>query len=110
MAAAYVRHLIAVQAEPNLPADDALTSTLKELFTTFFPGKEFLGPRPTGDGRLLFPVRLANGGEHDIDELSSGEKEVLYGYLRLQNAAPRTIGIWVVASTTSFGLSRTLTP
>ncbi len=26
---------------------------------------------------------------HDIDELSSGEKEVLYGYLRLRNSAPR---------------------
>jgi predicted ATPase len=89
MAAAYVRHLIAARAEPGLQPDDALTTTLKELFVTFFPGKEFLGPQPTADGRLLFPVKLANGGVHDIDELSSGEKEVLYGYLRLHNAAPR---------------------
>ncbi len=89
MASAYIRHLLATKATPDLPADDSLTRTLKELFATFFPGKEFLGPQPTGDGRLRFPVRLANGSEHDIDDLSSGEKEVLYGYLRLQNAAPR---------------------
>lgn len=88
MASAYVRHLITRQADPQAKADDALTATLKELFQTFFPGKEFLGPRPTEDGRLLFPVRTESGSEHDIDELSSGEKEVLYGYLRLQSAAP----------------------
>lgn len=89
MASAYVRHLLAKQADNSLPPDDSLTETLRELFGTFFPGKEFLGPQPTGDGRLLFPVRLRGGGEHDIDDLSSGEKEVLYGYLRLHNSAPR---------------------
>ena len=88
MASAYIRHLITRQADANAEVDDALTATLKELFQTFFPGKEFLGPRPTEDGRLLFPVRTESGSEHDIDELSSGEKEVLYGYLRLQSAAP----------------------
>jgi predicted ATPase len=89
MGGAYVRHLLSKQADPNLPPDDSLTNTLKELFATFFPGKEFLGPQPTGDGKLLFPVKLPNGSQHDIDELSSGEKEVLYGYLRLHNEAPR---------------------
>ncbi len=89
MAGAYVRHLLAKQADPAATPDDTLTESLKELFTTFFPGKEFLGPKPTADGRLLFPVKLATGAEHDIDELSSGEKEVLYGYLRLRSAAPR---------------------
>jgi predicted ATPase len=89
MAASYVRHLLAKQADHTLHYDDSLTDILKELFTTFFPGKEFLGPRPTPDGRLLFPVRTPSGAEHDIDELSSGEKEVLYGYLRLRNSAPR---------------------
>ncbi|MEQ1794554.1 MAG: AAA family ATPase [Nitrospira sp.] len=89
MASAYIRHLIARQADSTAAHDDALTTTLKELFATFFPGKQFLGPRPTADGRLLFPVRVEGGIEHDIDDLSSGEKEVLYGYLRLQNSAPR---------------------
>ena len=27
-------------------------------------------------------------GEHDIDDLSSGEKELVYGYLRLRNVSP----------------------
>lgn len=89
MAGGYIRQLLARQANPDLPTDDRLTETLKELFATFFPGKEFLGPQPTQDGRLLFPVRTPTGAQHDIDELSSGEKEVLYGYLRLRNAAPR---------------------
>lgn len=89
MGGAYVRHLLGKEASPGLKDDDSLTSTLKELFSTFFPGKEFLGPKPTTDGKLLFPVKLSNGSEHDIDELSSGEKEVLYGYLRLHNDAPR---------------------
>jgi len=89
MAGGYVRQLLARQANADLPTDDKLTETLKELFATFFPGKEFLGPQPTEDGRLLFPVKTPNGAQHDIDELSSGEKEVLYGYLRLRNESPR---------------------
>jgi hypothetical protein len=89
MGSAYVRHLLARQADSSIALDDSLTATLKELFATFFPGKEFLGPQPRSDGSLLFQVRLSNGAEHDIDDLSSGEKEVLYGYLRLHNAAPK---------------------
>lgn len=89
MAGSYVRHLLSKQANSSTSDDQSLVDTLKELFATFFPGKEFLGPQPTQDGRLLFPVRIANGAQHDIDELSSGEKEVLYGYLRLRNAAPQ---------------------
>lgn len=95
MAASYVRHLLAKNAQPNLKYDDSLTAVLKELFSTFFPGKEFLGPRPTPDGFLEFPVRTATGAEHDIDELSSGEKEVLYGYLRLRNSAPENSVIMI---------------
>lgn len=89
MASSYVRHLLARAADGDAQPDLNLNETLKELFGTFFPGKDFLGPIPTSDGRLLFPVRTPNGAEHDIDELSSGEKEVLYGYLRLRNAAPQ---------------------
>ncbi len=88
MAGSYVRHLLAVEADAGTSPDVSLSETLQELFATFFPGKAFLGPRPTADGRLTFPVRTPSGAEHDIDDLSSGEKEVLYGYLRLRNAAP----------------------
>lgn len=88
MASNYIRQLIAKEANPSVVTKDNLADTLKELFSVFFPSKEFLGIRSTNDGRLLFPVRTPSGAEHDINELSSGEKEVLYGYLRLHNAAP----------------------
>jgi hypothetical protein len=49
-----------------------------------------------GPGTLIaLPARpplrrgLAAGESHDIDDLSSGEKEIVYGYLRLRNSAPR---------------------
>ena len=73
------------QGETSQP----LTETLQELFTTFFPGKTFLGPVPTADGNLGFPVQINNGSTHDINDLSSGEKEILFGYLRLRNSAPK---------------------
>jgi predicted ATPase len=89
MAGGFVRQLLSKEAGAKHPLEPDLGATLKELFLAFFPGKEFAGLRPTEDGRLLFPVKIPTGREHDIDELSSGEKEVLYGYLRLRNAAPR---------------------
>jgi predicted ATPase len=89
LASSYVRNLLAKEANSGASSADRLNETMKELFETFFPGKTFLGPVPMQDGGLSFPVRTAAGAEHDIDELSSGEKEVLYGYLRIRNAAPR---------------------
>jgi len=88
LASGYVRNLLAKEANADATTD-TLNATMKELFDTFFPGKTFLGPVPMQDGGLSFPVRTAAGAEHDIDELSSGEKEVLYGYLRIRNAAPQ---------------------
>lgn len=32
---------------------------------------------------------LEGGGNHDIDDLSAGEKEVLFAHLRLRISAPR---------------------
>ena len=87
LATNYVTGIIA-RASGNSTVPD-INDTLTELFRIFFPGKQYLGPVPQADGRLLFPVRLDSGAEHDIDELSSGEKELLYGYLRLRNSAPR---------------------
>lgn len=89
MASSFVRELLAKEGGNAAASAIGLTETLKELFTTFFPGKEFLGPQPTPDGRLEFPVRTANGNVHDLDELSAGEKEILYGYLRIRSSAPR---------------------
>lgn len=84
----YLRGLIAEKAGVDQAGTD-LNETLKELFHTFFPDKEYVGITPRPDGLVEFPVRLPEGETHDIDELSSGEKEILYGYLRLRNSTPR---------------------
>lgn len=89
MAASYVKEILSEQAGIPKSSQSTLTNTLKELFTTFFPEKTFEGPKPTQAGLLTFPVRTQNGSSHDLDDLSSGEKEVLYGYLRIRNSAPR---------------------
>jgi AAA domain, putative AbiEii toxin, Type IV TA system len=88
MASAYVRQLLASEAGNPAGAEDSLIESLQELFATFFPGKTFIGPRPTSDGSVEFPVELQDGSSHDVDELSAGEKEVLYGYMRLRNSTP----------------------
>ena len=89
LASAYIRGMIARDAGAKPSVGDDLNETLKDLFSTFFPEKEYLGARALVNGNLEFPVRLASGRTHDIDELSSGEKEILYGYLRLRNSIPR---------------------
>jgi hypothetical protein len=88
LAASFVMNIIASKSANSSVPD--LNTTLTELFHTFFPGKEYRGPVPQPDGSLAFPVHLESGEQHDIDELSSGEKELLYGYLRLRNSAPRS--------------------
>lgn len=89
MAGNYVKELLAEKANQGIESPRTLSNTLKELFESFFPDKKFLGPQPTADGSLSFPVETSSGAEHDLDELSSGEKEILYGYLRIRSSAPR---------------------
>jgi predicted ATPase len=89
MAGNFVRELLAEKALGTKSGFPSITTALQELFEAFFPEKKFLGPRPTAAGGLDFPVRTQNGNEHDLDELSSGEKEILYGYLRIRSSAPK---------------------
>lgn len=90
MASSFVKELLAEKAGPSPnTAQESLTKTLQELFEAFFPDKRFVGPRPTPEGGLEFPVITQSGREHDLDELSSGEKEILYGYLRIRSSAPK---------------------
>jgi hypothetical protein len=70
------------------------STAIKELFRTFFPGKEFLGVTLGEKDVLAFPVRLSTGETHDIDELSSGEKEIVYGYLWLRSPSVHHYGGW----------------
>ncbi|WP_288942521.1 AAA family ATPase [uncultured Roseovarius sp.] len=89
MAQSYIMEMLAERAGVEFEEKSTLKNTLDELFSNFFPGKRFIGATPTKDGALEFPVQLENGRQHDINELSSGEKEVLLGYLKLRNAAPK---------------------
>jgi ABC-type iron transport system FetAB ATPase subunit len=92
LASAYIRSLIVKNADEEEGAVDGLDDlnvTMIELFETFFPDKTYLGAKALGNGNLQFPVKLSSGRTHDIDELSSGEKEILYGYLRLKNSTPK---------------------
>ncbi|WP_086607745.1 AAA family ATPase [Erythrobacter donghaensis] len=88
MASSYIKELLAKEAGVPFSEQNAIATTLKELFATFFPDKFFVGLKPTADGGLEFPVRTASGAIHDLNELSAGEKEVLFGYLRIRNSAP----------------------
>jgi len=88
LASSYIRDLIARESGSGASGEN-INETLSELFRTFFPDKRYEGVRPLEGGSLEFPVHVPGGGIHDIDDLSSGEKEILYGYLRLRNATPR---------------------
>ena len=92
MAAEYVKQALKEKRDESSSLPDAsqsLAETLQELFAIFFPDKKFLGPVPTEDGMLDFPVEVADKSIHDMNDLSSGEKEILFGYLRLRNSASR---------------------
>ena len=93
MAAEYVKQGLRERSlgeEATRPPSRKFTETLQSLFAAFFPGKKFFGPVPTNDGNLEFPVQIGEDGpQHDINDLSSGEKEILFGYLRLSNSAPK---------------------
>ncbi len=63
--------------------NDNIIDSLKEMFAIFFDGKEFCEP-DISDGKIDFIVKLSDGTTHDINDLSSGEKELLFGYLRIK--------------------------
>ena len=89
MATEYVLYALQQQAARSTSVinRELLSDTLSELFRKFFPGKEFRGVTANADGELEFEVTVKGSGRHDINELSSGEKEILFGYLRLRNNA-----------------------
>lgn len=89
MASSYVKALIAKESGATDQALSDLNNSLSSLFSKFFPGKSFNGMVPNSNGTLEFPVEIKTGEKHDIADLSSGEKEILFGYLRLRNQAPR---------------------
>lgn len=85
LTSSYVKALISKESGEGYDDLSFLNDSLKELFNTFFPNKQFLGIKPTKNGQLEFNVKTESGQIHDINALSSGEKELLFGYLRLYN-------------------------
>lgn len=82
----WIRGVIRKQAGEQRAVEE-MAVAMREIFKDLIPDKEFDGPRPTREGRLEFNVRTG-GNEHDIDDLSSGEKEILFGYLKTRARAP----------------------
>ena len=90
MATEYVIHALRKEGgDESLAGKVLLADTLQELFNRFFPGKEFHGVTANNQGELEFAVTVHGSDKHDINDLSSGEKEILFGYLRLRNSAQR---------------------
>jgi hypothetical protein len=89
LASNYIRSFIAKATGVSRADQFSLQETIRGMFSLFIPGKMFAGPVPRADGKLEFPVVLGHGAQHDVDDLSSGEKDLVYGYLRLANLAPK---------------------
>lgn len=69
--------------------ESPLQASIQDLFRRFFPNKKFVGIEvDTYTGNLRFDVELSTGEKHDIDDLSSGEKEIIYGYMWLRTSTP----------------------
>lgn len=88
LATEYIISMLASQAGVPGRREAELIKTLQDIFEELIPGKSFKGPAPTSTGQLEFPVET-DGAEHDLNELSSGEKEVVFGYLRTRARAAR---------------------
>ena len=89
MATEFVLQMMREKSHGTQQKGEPLAATMKELFRRFFPGKEFHGVTANERDELEFAVTIRGGNRHDINDLSSGEKEILFGYLRLRNASQR---------------------
>ena len=90
MAGEYVRELLERDASGRRTGKTKpLSTTLQELFQLFLPDKTFKGPQAVEGGEVAFRVWIDDNTHHDINELSSGEKEILFAYLRARTLSPR---------------------
>ena len=89
MASEYVRQVIRDRTPGSSSGDRRnMIDEMRELIGGFLKGKTFDGPVIGNDGQITFPVVTSDGTTHDIDDLSSGEKEVVFGYLRAKTQTP----------------------
>ena len=87
MAGEYIRAILAAR-ESGQEADQRMINEMSRLINEFLKGKSFEGPQVTNGKQITFPVKTADGAVHDIDDLSAGEKEVVFGYLRAKTQTP----------------------
>lgn len=92
MASEFVRDTLKQSNIANterLESRKTMISGMSELVGQFLQGKLFEGPKVDENGSIVFPIKTLDGAEHDINDLSSGEKEVVFGYLRARTITPR---------------------
>lgn len=83
MATSYLKSLVLKDLGRDIKDEKFFEDSIKELFEKFIPGKSFKGASIGQNQNLCFNVKTDDGFEHDINELSSGEKEVLFAYVDL---------------------------
>ena len=88
MASEYIRSMLSARKEGG-DSEQNMIREMSNLMSDFLKGKTFEGPEVDDAKRIVFPVRTRDGAEHDIDDLSAGEKEVVFGYLRAKTQTPR---------------------
>lgn len=89
MATSYIRKLIYKDKGIDFDNEIFFDDSIAELFSKFIPGKKYLGISIGKDKAISFAVRTDDGFEHDINDLSSGEKEVLFAYIDLYQSGMR---------------------
>src|SRR5262249_27385056 len=83
----YFKFLITKENGTELNPSDDLSESIKFLFKEFFSDKVYQGPQSSKTSILEFPIQTKNGSTHSFNELSSGEKELLFGYVRIRSNA-----------------------
>lgn len=77
------RELLRAASETPGRAASNIEENVHALFETFFAPKQFGGITFDAADRPRLDVVLPDGTRHDLDDLSAGEREVLFGYLRV---------------------------
>ena len=90
MASEYVRDILRRRTLGSQEVSSrGMIDEMRDLIKGFLKSKSFEGPTIGQTGEIAFPVVTSDGTVHDIDDLSSGEKEVVFGYLRAKTQTPR---------------------
>lgn len=81
IANSYIRKLVCKDLGLAFGDETFFDESLADLFIKFIPGKKYKGASIDENKNITFDVVTDDGYKHDINELSSGEKEVLFAYV-----------------------------